>query len=152
MEERGIWEWEKLLFRSKRNSRLSYSSSRSLPGICIWDVFLSGADTTNKQHCRLAETFLDEVYQMWLIALDLNWTSSWENLSSGVSDQVKLASSATEASMRLEILVTVTRDIILSKQRTTKALIRPCGCAGWSVPLLFAYDIRHIFSWPGSTI
>ena len=24
------------------------------------------------------------------------------------------------------------------------------GCAGWSSPLLFAYDIRHIFSWPGS--
>ena len=25
-------------------------------------------------------------------------------------------------------------------------------CAGWSGPLLFAYDIRHIFSWPGSYI
>ena len=23
------------------------------------------------------------------------------------------------------------------------------GCTGWSAPLSFAYDIRHIFSWPG---
>ena len=68
------------------------------------------------------------------------WASSWENVSSGVSDQVrlKLACSATEASMRLEILVTETRDITLSRQRTTKALIRLRGCAGWSAPLLFA--------------
>ena len=42
----------------------------------------------------------------------------------------KLACSATEASMRLEILVTETRDITLSRQRTTKALIRLRGCAG----------------------
>ena len=37
-------------------------------------------------------------------------------------------------------------DIILSKQRKTKALIRWRG----SAPLLFAYDIRLIFSWPSS--
>ena len=36
------------------------------------------------------------------------------------------------------------------RQRTTKALIRLRRCAGWSVPLLFAYGIKHIFSWPGS--
>ena len=52
--------------------------------------------------------------------------------------------------MRLEILVTETKDITLSRQRTTKAQIRLRGCAGWSAPLLFAYDIRHVFSWPGS--
>ena len=44
------------------------------------------------------------------------------------------------------------RDIILSKQRTTKVLIRLRGCAGWYVPLLFTYDIRHIISWPGSNV
>ena len=33
--------------------------------------------------------------------------------------------------------------IILSKQRITKALIRLHGCAGWSVPLLFAYGINR---------
>ena len=57
---------------------------------------------------------------------------------------------ATEASMRFEILVTETRNITLFRQRTTKALIRLRGSAGWSAPLLFAYDIRHVFSWPGS--
>ena len=47
-------------------------------------------------------------------------------MSSGVSDQVRLkpTCSATEASMRFQILVTETRDITLSRQRTTKALIR----------------------------
>ena len=28
-------------------------------------------------------------------------------------------------------------------------LIRLHGCAGWSASLLFAYDIRHVFTWPG---
>ena len=36
-----------------------------------------------------------------------------------------------------------TRGIILSRQRTTKALIRLCRCAGWSAPLLFAYGINR---------
>ena len=82
------------------------------------------------------------------------WASSWENVSSGVSDQVrlKLACSATEASMRLEILVTETKDITLPRQWTTKVLIRLRRCSDWSVSLLFAYDIWHIFSWPGSFI
>ena len=40
----------------------------------------------------------------------------------------------------LEISAKESRDIILSKQWTTKALIRLCRCAGWSAPLLFAYD------------
>ena len=57
--------------------------------------------------------------------------------------------SATEASMRLEILVTETRDITLSRQQTRKALIR---LRRWSAPFLFAYDIRHVFSWPGSIL
>ena len=69
-----------------------------------------------------------------------------------VSDQArhKTACTATETSWVLEILAIASRDIILSEQRTTKALIRLRGCAVWSAPLLFAYDIRHIFSWPGS--
>ena len=36
----------------------------------------------------------------------------------------------TEAKKRLEISDTETRDVILSRQRITKALIRLCGCAG----------------------
>ena len=44
----------------------------------------------------------------------------------------------------------VTRDwasihIILSKQRTTKVLIRLRGCAGWSAPLLFARGLQFSF-------
>ena len=75
-----------------------------------------------------------------------------EKTSSRVSDQVrlKLACSATVASMRLEILVKETRNITLSRQRTTKTLIISRGCAGWFAPLLFTYDIRQVFSWPGS--
>ena len=47
----------------------------------------------------------------------------------GVFDQVRLKP-ATEANWRLEISDIETRDIILSRQRTTKALIRLRGCAG----------------------
>ena len=50
----------------------------------------------------------------------------------GVSDQcrLKLAWSATEAVCGLEISDIQTRGIILSRQQTTKALIRLRGCAG----------------------
>ena len=66
-----------------------------------------------------------------LLSVSCIWATPWENVSSGVSDQVrlKLACSATEVRMRLEILVTETRDITLSRQRTTKALIRLLICA-----------------------
>ena len=69
----------------------------------------------------------------------------------GVCDQVrlKLACSATETCQGLEILVIASRGIILSRQRTTKALIRLRGCAGWSAPLLFAKQ-KQVFSWRGS--
>ena len=39
----------------------------------------------------------------------------------------------------IEISDLKTRDIILSRQRIAKALIRLRGCAGWSAPLMFAY-------------
>ena len=60
----------------------------------------------------------------------------------GVCDQVRLkpTCTATETSWRLETLDIEIRGIILSKQWITKALIRLRGCAGWSAPLLFAYD------------
>ena len=56
----------------------------------------------------------------------------------GACDQsrLKLACSASEASQRLEILDVAIKGIILSKQRTTKLLIR---LRDWSAPLLFAY-------------
>ena len=52
---------------------------------------------------------------------------------------LKLSCPATEASLRLDISDIETGDIILSMQRTTKALIRLRRCAGWSASLLFAY-------------
>ena len=56
----------------------------------------------------------------------------------GVCDQGKLkpVCAATEASKRLEILDMETRDIILSRQRTTNALIRLRG-------LICAYCCSH---------
>ena len=93
---------------------------------------------------------------VWNMAITLfsSWATTWQNVSLGVSDRAKLkpACTATEASYSNEISAIESRDIILSKQRTTKALIRLRRCAGWSAPLLFAYDIRHIFSWPGSFV
>ena len=50
----------------------------------------------------------------------------------------------------LEFSAIESRDIILSKQRTIKMLIRLRRCAVWSAPVLYAFDIRHIYSWPGS--
>ena len=73
----------------------------------------------------------------------------------GVFNQVrqKPACAATEARSRLEISDIETRSIILSKQRTTKALIRMRRGAGWSAPLLFKYgknrfshDMAHLLS------
>ena len=43
----------------------------------------------------------------------------------------------------LEILAIASRDIILSRQQTTKALIRLRRCTGLSVPLLFTYGINR---------
>ena len=65
----------------------------------------------------------------------------------GLCDQVrhKPAWSVIETSYSLDILDVARIHIILSRQRTTKALIRLCGCAGWSAPLLFTYD-RNRFS------
>ena len=66
-----------------------------------------------------------------------------------VFDQVRLkpVCSATEARWRLEIsdilLYYIIIDIILSRQRTRKVLIRLPGCTGWSAPLLFTYGLNR---------
>ena len=52
--------------------------------------------------------------------------------------RLKPACSATETSLKNEISLEASLDIILSSKRITKALIRLRGCAGWSVPVLFA--------------
>ena len=46
--------------------------------------------------------------------------------------------SATETCYKIEILTVESFDMILSKIKITKALVRLRGCAGWSAPVLFA--------------
>ena len=59
----------------------------------------------------------------------------------GVSDKVRFkpACGATENSLVASF------DMVLSKNRITKALIRLHGCEGWSAPLLFANSRRQVF-------
>ena len=66
----------------------------------------------------------------------------------GVSNKVRFKPvfSAIEISKKIEILRVASLDIILSNKRITKTLIRLCGCAGWSAPLLFANPRRKVFS------
>ena len=65
----------------------------------------------------------------------------------GVSNKARLkpVSSATETSWKIEILLVPSIDMIMSNEQITKALIRLCGCTGWSAPLLFAIHQRHVF-------
>ena len=57
--------------------------------------------------------------------------------------------SVTDHNISLRVLYIV---IILSRQWTTKTLIRLHECAGWSASLLFAYSIRQVFTWCGSYV
>ena len=73
----------------------------------------------------------------------------------GVCNQLRLkpACSATETSLGLEISAIARRGIILSRQRTTKALIRLRRCAGWSAHLLFAYGkTDFLMKWKSVTL
>ena len=72
----------------------------------------------------------------------------------GVSNKagLKPVSSATETSWNIEISLAAILYMILSNQRTTKALIRLCECTGWSAPLLFANRLRQVFSRRGPNI
>ena len=91
-----------------------------------------------------------------------NWTySNTKALSTGTYEPrhektclrgLRPACTATEASWRLQISDIESRSIMLSRQRTAKVLIRLRGRAGagWSVPLLFAYGKKQVFSWCGS--
>ena len=63
--------------------------------------------------------------------------------------RLKPVSSATQASYKIEISPVASLQMILSKKRITNALIRLRGCAGWSVPVLFANPPRQVFSRPG---
>ena len=76
------------------------------------------------------------------------WASSRENLSSGFpkkKTRLNPVSSATETSLKIELSFVASLDMVLSKKRITKVLIRLRGCAGWSAPLLFANLRRQVF-------
>ena len=66
----------------------------------------------------------------------------------GVSDiaSFKPVSTATETSYKTEIPLVASLNMVLSKTRITKALIRLRGCAGWSAPVLFANPRKQVFS------
>ena len=66
----------------------------------------------------------------------------------GVSDKARLkpVSSATESSYKIEMLLVVSLDKVLSNKQITKTLIRLRGCTGWSAPLLLA-NPEGRFSW-----
>ena len=46
---------------------------------------------------------------------------------------------------KIEILPVARLNMVLSKKRITKVLIRLRGCAGWSAPVLFANPERQVF-------
>ena len=58
----------------------------------------------------------------------------------GVSDKARLkpGPSARKTSWKIKILLVASLNMILSKTRITRALIRLRGCTGWSAPVLFA--------------
>ena len=75
------------------------------------------------------------------------WATTRENLSSGFRQSIlKLVSLATETSKKKEIALVASVDMVISKKRITKALIRLRKCAGLSAPLLFRDLRRQVFS------
>ena len=83
-----------------------------------------------------------------LVSIRMNsviWASSRQNLSSGFR-QSETHTSLFGYTDQLEKL---NFDIVLYKTQITKALIRLCGCAGWSAPVLFANPRRQVFSHRG---
>ena len=85
---------------------------------------------------------------------DQSWLSTrrklqflWKSVF-GVSIKAsnKPVSSATETSKKIESSPVARLNMVLSKKRITKALIRLGECAGWSAPVLFANPQRQVFS------
>ena len=106
--------------------------------------------------CNTVSTFSVHVHGIQLqISFDIIgetviWATSRENLSSGFATRVD--SNWPAQPQRLEISDIETRGIILSRQWTTKVLIRLRRCAVWPASLLFAYcinmfshDVAHIY-------
>ena len=56
-----------------------------------------------------------------------------------ISDKVRFKQ------QKIESWLVASFDMVLSKKRMTKALIRLCRCAGWTAPFLFANHRRPVF-------
>ena len=63
------------------------------------------------------------------------WAPTRQNLSKVI---FKPACSATETSYKIEFSLVASLYMIVSNKLITTALVRLCGCAGWSAPLLLA--------------
>ena len=78
------------------------------------------------------------------------WASPRQNLSNGFpTKRVSNQSPQLQRLARKLISPVASLHMILSKMRITKALIRLCGCAGWSAPVLLSKPWRHVFSRQG---
>ena len=86
-----------------------------------------------------------------VLEVSMKWAARPQNLSSGFFKKRGSNQSPQlhRLSRNLKILLVASLDIILSKKRITKALIRLRGCAGLSAPLLFANHRRQVFSHRG---
>ena len=136
--------------RAQRRLRSAWAPAQSESSLCAqWkaeDPSFLHADSEDSDQTgwmrRLISLRWAHSHFVGFVVLRLIWTSS---PVFGVCDQLRLkpAYSAIETGQSLEISAIASRGIILSRRRTTKALIRLRGCAGWSAPLLFAYDINR---------
>ena len=140
----AVWSGSALFaqaYLSENLGSLRYKTLRYI--VAILYSFVSG--TNNPSHeKRELYVMQHEILQTHMCS---QWALSWEKTVLGMFDQVRLkpACSAIVTSKNLENSATASRGIILSRQRTTKVLIRLCWCAGWSVPLLFLYGMNSSF-------
>ena len=96
-------------------------------------------------------------YCFWLVrSLTTLWISLFDNAGRqnmslvtrkpvfGICNQGRLkVACLIQKLARVENMDITIKGIVLSRQWTTKALIRLRGCAGWSVPFLLAYGINR---------
>ena len=115
--------------------------------VCACIILQSDSKLTEKNLRRYCEYVHADNPDFSLIYELTIWASSCENLSSGFAvreDSNRTAQLHVQRLSRVLIFFNLANiGIILSRQRTTKALIRLRGCAGWSAPLLFAYGINR---------
>ena len=102
-------------------------------GMALWKIWTVSIITQN----------INCVAYFWNCYIFI-WATSWENLSSGFATRWNSIQPAQlQRLASLEISALASRGITLSRQRTTKVLIRLRRCAGWSASLLFAYCINR---------